>query len=168
VDAAGQAVPGGDHGEIQVKGDNVMSHYWNDSQATTDNLVDGWFKTGDVARCDADGNYWFSDRLKHVIISGGENIYAAEIERILSVIPGVREVSVVGAPDKKWGETPVAVVVVEDNGPDEAVILAACDGVIAHFKRPKRVVFTDTLPRNALGKVQVVQVRKLVTTDEKD
>jgi len=158
----GTEVPVGEHGEIWIKGGNVLSCYWDDDEATGENLVDGWFRTGDVARCDDDGNYWFSDRLKHVIISGGENIYAAEIERLLRVVRGVREVSVVGMPDPRWGEVPVAVVAVESDGPDEATLLRACDGVIARFKQPKAVVFVDALPRNALGKIQVVQVRQLV------
>lgn len=148
-------------GEIWVKGPNNFSYYWQDPIATAEALEDGWFKTGDVARRDADGLLWFVGRLKHVIISGGENIYPAEIERVLSKLPGTQELAVVGRPDARWGEVPVVVAVVEDSGPSAETILAACDGPIARFKWPKDVVFVPALPRNALGKVIVDDVRRL-------
>jgi len=148
-------------GEIWVRGPNNFARYWQNTEATKAALVDGWFKTGDIGRVDADGLIWFVGRTKHVIISGGENIYPAEIERILSVIPGVREVVVVGRPDPKWGEVPVVVASVVDGGPDHARLLAACDGPIARFKRPKDIVFVDELPKNALGKVVIEEARQM-------
>lgn len=149
-------------GEIWVKGPNTFSYYWSNAEATQAALVDGWFRTGDVARRDAQGLYWFEGRKKHVIISGGENIYPAELERIYATLPGVTEAAVVGRPDARWGEVPVVVAVVGSDGPDRGALMAACDGQIARFKRPKDAVLVDALPKNALGKVLVDEVRKLL------
>ena len=102
--------------------------------------------------------YWFDDRLKHVVISGGENIYPAELERVIREIDGVDEVSVVAKADERWGEVPVAVIV---GSVDRDTVLGSCES-LARFKRPKEVVFVEALPRNALGKIQVQEVRKLV------
>jgi len=151
-------------GEIWVKGPNNFSHYWNNPQATAAALVDGWFRTGDVACVDENGLYWFADRVKHVIISGGENIYPAELERVLNRLSGLRECAVVGRKHPKWGEVPVAVVVVGENGPDRDAILAAFSDEISRFKHPKDVIFVPKLPRNAMGKVLVREVRALVET----
>ena len=104
-------------GEIWVKGPNTFSLYWQDEAATAEALADGWFKTGDVAYRDARGLLWFVGRLKHIIISGGENIYPAEIERLLMTLPGIKELTVVGRPDERWGEVPVVVCAVEPGGP---------------------------------------------------
>jgi len=158
----GTEVPIGEPGEIWVKGLNNFSHYWNNPQATEAALIDGWFRTGDVAVVDEDGLYWFADRVKHIIISGGENIYPAEIERVLAQIPGIKESAVVGRKHAKWGEVPVAAVVIRENGPDRATILAAFTDKIARFKHPKDVVFLAALPRNSMGKVLASEVRKLV------
>ncbi len=158
ADDKNEIVEFGISGEIQVKGDNILSHYWNNPEATQSSLVDGWFKTGDVAHQDRDGFYWFDDRLKHVIISGGENIYPAELERVIGVIDGVDAISVVGKPDTRWGEVPVAVVV---GTADVDSIKYACTQ-LARFKQPKDIIFVDALPRNALGKIQVQRVKELV------
>ncbi|MEZ5537163.1 MAG: AMP-binding protein [Thiolinea sp.] len=167
VGSDGKEVRTGENGEIQVRGQNVLSHYWQNPQATEAAFIDGWFRTGDVARCDEQGFYWFADRLKHVIISGGENIYAAELERVLRDFPGLAELAVVGQPDDKWGEVAVVVAVRAEGvttTDDElqAAILGSFDGKIARFKHPRRVVFVDALPRTALGKVQVDAVRSLL------
>ncbi len=148
-------------GEIWVRGDNVMTEYWQNPGLTAEALKDGWFRTGDIARRDGRGFYWFLDRIKHVIISGGENIYPAEIERILRNVPGIAEVAVVGRPDRKWGESPVAVVAA-DHGMSEDAVLAPLDRRIARYKHPKSVVFVEALPRNAMGKVAVDRVRALI------
>lgn len=148
-------------GEIQVKGPNTLLQYWQNPDLTDEAIADGWFRTGDVARVDADGNYWFTDRIKHVIISGGENIYPAEIERIIRENPRVVEVSVVGQPHPRWGETPVAAVVAKGDLRDDDV-LETLDGKLARYKRPTRVVFLDALPRNAMGKVVAAEVRALI------
>lgn len=151
----------GEPGEIQVRGDNVLVEYWRNPALTNEMLRDGWFKTGDVAICDDDGLFWFADRIKNVIISGGENIYPAELERVLREHPNIKEVAVVGRKDAKWGETPVAVVVA--NSPmDKSTVLAMFDGKVARYKLPSDVVFVDSLPRNAMGKVLVGEVKKLV------
>ena len=155
TDNQGQVVASGEAGEIEVKGDNVLSHYWCNESATRKSLNDGWFKTGDIAHQDEDGYYWFDDRLKHVIISGGENIYPAELERVIREVPGVQELAVVGMPDERWGEVPVAVIV---GSVDKQDVLNACTR-LARFKQPRNVIFLDSLPKNALGKVQVAQLK---------
>jgi fatty-acyl-CoA synthase len=151
----------GEPGEIQVKGPNTLLRYWQNPRLTEEALVNGWFRTGDVACVDADGYYWFRDRIKHVIISGGENIYPAEIERIIRTAPSVSEVCVVGQDDPRWGETPVAVVVAAGE-PSEAEIFEHLDGKLARYKRPSKVVFVDALPRNAMGKIVAAEVRMLI------
>ncbi len=147
-------------GEILVRGPNVMAGYWKDPAATAAALRDGWFATGDVGRVDEAGRFWFTDRLKHLIISGGENISPAEVERVLLTAPGVREGAVVGRPDPRWGEVPVAVVV-PGEGFDAARVLAHFEGRLARFKHPRAVVTLGALPRTALGKVAVAEVRRL-------
>ena len=158
TDTSGKEVAIGETGQIEVRGDNVLSHYWNNKEATESSLCDGWFKTGDMAHQDENGFFWFDDRLKHVIISGGENIYPAELERLILAVSGVEEVSVVGQSDERWGEVPVAVVV---GCADSQSVMDACRQV-ARFKQPKQVYFVDTLPRNALGKIQVPMVKSKV------
>jgi len=165
VDEQGNDVRRGENGEIWIRGKNVLTRYWNNSEATRSQLTDGWFHTGDLARLDEDGNHWFADRIKHVIISGGENIYAAEIERVLRDISGISEVCVVGRPDEKWGEVPVAVIAVEDSALSDEHILSTCAEQLARFKCPKSIVRVDALPRNAMGKVVVDIVKKLVPAD---
>ena len=157
----GADVADGETGEIWVKGDNTLKEYWRSPELTEEVLCDGWFRTGDVARRDADGIYWFVDRIKHVIISGGENIYPAEIERLLREVDGMVEVCVVGRPDPKWGETPVAVVVAgRDMTADE--VLGPLQGRLARYKQPKFVPFVEALPRNSMGKVVAADVRAMV------
>jgi len=163
VDPDGQDVAVGESGEILVSGDNLLSGYWNNSVATRDALVDGWFHTGDVAHRDEQGRFWFDDRLKHVVISGGENIYPAELERVLRDVPGITEVAVIGKKDAKWGEVPVAVVVADD-GLTAEVVRQSCS-TLARYKQPREVVFVKALPRNALGKVLVHELRDLLAAE---
>ena len=162
INNEGDEVATNETGEICVRGDNILTHYWKNPRATKQTIADGWFRTGDIARVDDDGNYWFADRLKHVIISGGENIYPAEIERIIQTLPGIVEVSVVGKPHQKWGEVPV-VVAVTDQKPVEArqSIVTACRENLAKYKTPHDVLFVPALPRNPMGKVVNNQVRDL-------
>ena len=157
----GDPVSTGKSGEIWVRGNNILSQYWNNPEATAKNMVDGWFKTGDVARCDADGNFWFADRIKHVIISGGENIYPAEIERIVNKIPGIGEATVIGLPDAKWGETPAVVLGAGNEAIADQAILSACSKNLARFKVPKQILRLPTLPRNAMGKIVHDKVRQV-------
>ena len=143
-------------GEVWVRGPNVMRGYWNDPAATAAALTpDGWFKTGDLARVDDSGYYWIIGRSKDVIISGGENIYPAELENVLADCPAIAEAAVIGVEDPKWGEAACACVVKNEGFKlDEAGVLALFQDRLAKFKHPRRVVFLDSLPRNAMGKVQ--------------
>lgn len=157
VNAEGRTVGNGESGEIQVKGDNILTRYWNNEEATQRSIKDGWFATGDVAHQDANNNFWFDDRLKHVVISGGENIYPAELERLIRLVPGVEDVAVVGKPHDRWGEVPVAVVITQ-NELSSATVMEACSS-LAKFKHPSEVIFVEEFPRNALGKIQVQQLK---------
>jgi fatty-acyl-CoA synthase len=159
-DPEGRPLPPGAEGEIAVRGPNVMQGYWRAPEATAAVLRDGWFATGDVGRMDTEGRFWFTDRLKHLIISGGENIYPAEVERVLATAPGVLEGAVCGRPDPRWGEVPVAVVV-PGPGFDRASVLRHFEGRLARFKQPRDLVLAEALPRYALGKVQLAALRAL-------
>jgi len=158
----GENAQTGEPGEIWVRGSNTLLEYWQDSALTAEMIQDGWFKTGDVATRDEQGQFYFSDRIKHIIISGGENIYPAEIERVLRTHPNITELSVVGIPDSKWGETPV-VVAVKSGEVEQGDLLAMLHGTLARYKHPKSVVFVDNLPRNSMGKIQTDLVKKLAT-----
>ena len=150
-------------GEIRVRGPNVMRGYWNDPAATAAALTpEGWFKTDDLARVDDSGYYWIIGRSKDVIISGGENIYPAELENVLADCPQIAEAAVIGVDDPKWGEAACACVVAKEKM-DEQTVLKLFQDRLARFKHPKRVVFVDSLPRNAMGKVQKTELKRLVT-----
>ncbi len=139
-------------GEVLVRGRHVMAGYWNRPEETAETIKDGWLHTGDIAVHDADGFVYIRDRIKDMIISGGENIYPAEIEDVLVAHPGIADAAVIGMPSPKWGESPLAVVVRADPELDEAAVLAHCNGKLARFKLPRRAVFTDAIPRNPTGK----------------
>ncbi len=163
VGASDRDVRRGDSGEILVRGPNVMNAYWNDPAATRAALVDGWFHTGDMGHQDAEGYLYVDGRKKEMIISGGENIYPAEIENVLAESPDIAEVAVVGRPDERWGEMVVAVVVpAEGRDLSAGQVIALLDGRIARYKLPREVVFVGQLPRTALGKVRKEDVRRLV------
>ena len=139
-------------GEIWVRGPNVMQGYWRDPDNAA--YAGGWFHTGDLAWRDSQGYYTVVGRAQDMIISGGENIYPAEIENVLAGMAEIAEATVLGVPDPQWGEVPVAVIVLRAGAAlSEAVIRARFDGVLARFKQPRRIVFRATLPRNAMGKV---------------
>ena len=153
VNTRGEPVVPGEVGEVWVRAPNVMYAYWAD----TDNpaFADGWFHTGDLARCDEAGFYEVVGRSKDMIISGGENIYPAEIENLLGDCPEILEAAVVGQPDTRWGEVVVAVVVRKPGSVlDAAGVSQLFEGRLARFKHPKRIVFCEALPKTALGKVQ--------------
>lgn len=151
-----QPLPAGVIGEIEVRGPNVFSGYWNRPDATAEAFdADGWFKTGDLGWVSDDGWYTITGRARELIISGGYNIYPREVEEVLAAHPSVAEVAVVGAPESDLGEQVVAVVVPREGAapkPDE--LIAFCRERLASYKKPRQVVFVDGLPRNALGKVQ--------------
>lgn len=157
IDESGTQVPDGAEGEVRVRGDVVMQGYWKDSAANERALAGGWLRTGDIGRFE-DGYLYLLSRLNDLIISGGTNIYPREVEDVLLRHPAVREACVFGEPDPKWGESVVAAVVV--SAPVDAEELQAlCRQHIASFKKPKRIVFVDSLPRNAYGKVLRRQVK---------
>ena len=163
VDEEGRSLPVGEVGEIIVKGDTVMSGYWNDPEATAKSLRDGWLWTGDVGAFDEEGLLTLKDRSKDMIISGGSNIYPREIEDVLNLHPAVAECSVVGRPHPEWGEEVVAFVVPRDGkalGPAELDQL--CLDNIARFKRPKDYKFIEALPKNNYGKILKTELRKLL------
>jgi fatty-acyl-CoA synthase len=153
MDELGRPVRTGEVGEVWVRGPNLLCGYWKDPDNPA--FADGWFHTGDLARCDEAGFYEIVGRSKDMIISGGENVYPAEIENLLADCPTVLESAVVGEPDARWGEVVVAVVVRKPGADlDAAQVLQLFDGRLARFKHPKRVVFCDALPKTALGKVR--------------
>ena len=153
VSADGAAVADGEIGELHVRGPNVIRGYWRRPDADVEAFVDGWFRTGDLATRSPDGYYTLCGRRSDLIISGGYNIYPREIEEVLLEIDGVREAAVVGVPDAKRGELPVAYLV-SDSELDPAVLEATCRRLLASFKVPRAFVRVEGLPRTALGKVQ--------------
>lgn len=159
----GEPLPPGETGEVEAKGTAVMLGYWNNPKANEETLKDGWLRTGDVGRLDEDGFLTLSDRSKDVIISGGTNIYPREVEEALLTHADVREVSAIGVPDPDWGEIVVACVVLERGAaPDDAKLDAHCLASIARFKRPKRYVYLEALPKNNYGKVLKTELRQLM------
>ena len=155
-DDAGQNLPTGEIGGIQVKGPNVFAGYWQMPEKTREEFTpDGFFKTGDVGRVDADGYVTIVGRSKDLIISGGYNVYPAEIEATINTLAGVAESAVVGVPDADFGEVGVAVVIAKPGAQlDAAQILATLKTMLANFKIPKRCYVVAELPRNTMGKVQ--------------
>lgn len=151
----GKHLPTGEVGEIQLRGEQVMSGYWHQPEATQAALLpEGWLRTGDAGYRDEHGYLFVVDRIGDLIISGGENIYPAELERVLSNHPAVAEVAVIGVPHDKWGEVPKAVIVpAGPTHPDPAELLTACRAQLASYKLPKLVEFVPELPRNATGKI---------------
>jgi fatty-acyl-CoA synthase len=159
-DEQGRSVGPDERGEVVLRGPKVFAGYWRDPDATAAAFAGGWFHTGDIGVRDADGYLWIVDRLKDMIVSGGENIASSEVERVLYEHPAVLEAAVVARPDERWGEVPVAHVVLRAGaaaGEDE--LLAHCRERLARFKLPKAVAFLDALPRNPSGKVLKRELR---------
>jgi acyl-CoA synthetase (AMP-forming)/AMP-acid ligase II len=163
ADPDGAPVAPGDKGEMWIRGANVMLGYWNNADATEDVLRDGWYRTGDVAWQDDDGFYYIVDRARDMIITGGLNVYPAEIESVIAEHPAVREVAVVGVPDERWGEAVKAFVVRRADDPlDADALIDLCRDKLAGYKKPKHVEFVDRLPRGSTGKILK---RELVTSE---
>ena len=161
ADEHDRPLPPGEIGEVLVQGDSVMAGYWRNPEATAAALRGGWLHTGDIGTLDAEGFLTLKDRSKDLVISGGSNIYPREVEEVLLTAPGVAEVAVVGVPDPEWGESLVACVVAAPGAPQDAAALDAhCLAHIARFKRPKRYVWLDALPKNAYGKVLKTALRE--------
>jgi fatty-acyl-CoA synthase len=156
----GSEVAPGEKGEVVVAGPNVMLGYWNRPDATAEAMDGEWFRSGDVAVVDDDGYVTIVDRMKDVIISGGENVYPAEVEDAIYSHPNVAECAVIGVPDERWGEVARALVVVRPGETlDEQALLDHLDGRLAHFKTPRSVVFVESLPRSGAGKVLKEKLR---------
>ncbi len=156
----GALLEGAATGELVVRGPNVFAGYWRNPQATAASFAEGWLLTGDVAERDEEGYYRIVGRLKDLVISGGENVYPAEIEDVLHAYPAIAEAAVVGVPDERWGEVCVAFVVLRDGQEaDEEAVLEWCAARLARFKVPKAVRFLDALPRSGMDKVLKDELR---------
>ena len=161
ADEDGRELPRGEVGELLLKGPNVMLGYWNRPEANQESIKDGWFHTGDLARMDDEGFLYIVDRKKDMFISGGENVYPAEVENAIFALEQVAEAAVIGLPDAKWGEVGCAVVALKEGqslSPEE--LTAHLKTCLAKYKIPKKVVFTQALPRNAAGKVLKKDLRE--------
>ena len=154
VDGDGAQVAPGEVGEVIIRGAHIMKEYWNRPEATAETLRDGWLYSGDLATIDAEGFVYIQDRKKDMIITGGENVYPAEIEDVLARHPKLSESAVIGLPSDRWGESPAAIVVAN---PGEAVtsdeVIDFCNGKLARYKIPRVVEFIDVIPRNPTGKI---------------
>ena len=159
VDENMSDVPVGEVGEIVYRAPTLMSGYWNNPAATAEAFAGGWFHSGDLVRMDEDGYVWVVDRKKDMIISGGENIYCAEVENVLAGHPGIVEVAVIGRAHEKWGEVPIAVAAVTDDQLRLDDLDEFLTGRLARYKHPKALEIVDTLPRNPAGKVLKTELR---------
>ncbi len=158
--ASGLDVPAGETGELLIRGPHVCSGYWCNPEATAQALVDGWFHTGDMARVDDEGFYTIAGRFKDMIISGGENIYAAEVEKVFRDHPAVQDAALIGLPDPKWGEVGLMVVVLKaGKTTSEDDLRQFCAGRLARYKVPKQVAFVDALPVSPYGKVLKAELK---------
>jgi fatty-acyl-CoA synthase len=165
VDAFGGLVPDGADGEVLVRGDVVMSGYWDNPDASATTLANGWLHTGDIGHLDG-GYLYLTDRAKDVIITGGSNVYPREVEEVLLTHPGVREAAVVGVPDREWGESVRAFVVVAAGDPTPGELIEWCRGRLASFKKPREVILVTELPKNAAGKILKRELRRTAVTGE--
>jgi fatty-acyl-CoA synthase len=157
----GTDVAPGELGELWVKGPNVTPGYWNRPDANKSSFTDGWLHTGDATRVDEEGFYYIVDRWKDMYISGGENVYPAEVENVLHQLAAIAEAAVIGIPDPQWGETGMAIIAVKQGQSiTEAEIFAHCAKNLARFKCPRQIRFVDALPRNATGKIHKPTLRQ--------
>ncbi|MGH7037371.1 MAG: long-chain-fatty-acid--CoA ligase [Stellaceae bacterium] len=160
ADDDGRAVETGAIGEIAIRSDSLMAGYWRRPEASAETLADGWLKTGDLAWQDESGRFYVVDRKKDMIVSGGENVYPAEVESVISAHPDVLDVAVIGVPDARWGEAVKALVVCRPGAaPAAEALIAACRGKLGGFKLPKSVEFVASLPRNVSGKLLKSRLR---------
>ena len=163
VDASGNVIPMGSDqaGELLIGGRHLMKEYWNNPQATADTLRDGWLHTGDICTWDSEGFVTICDRMKDMIISGGENIYPAELENVLAACPEVQEAAVIGVASQKWGETPLAIIVpAAGTAPTNESLKAYCKENLAGYKVPQLYELVESLPRNPSGKLLKPALRK--------
>ena len=163
VGADGADCAPGEPGELLLRGEAITPGYWRNPEETARAIdAEGWFATGDIARRDEQGFFWILDRKKDMFISGGENIYPAEIELVLAGYPGIQECAVVGVPDARWGEVGHLAIVAPAGCVDEAPLLAFLGERLARYKLPKRIVAVDRIPRTATGKIQKAQLRAIL------
>ncbi|HYZ00205.1 MAG TPA: AMP-binding protein, partial [Candidatus Binatia bacterium] len=160
VDPAGEELPPGETGEIVYRGPGLMRGYWRRERDTADTIRDGWLHTGDMGSVDGEGFFFVKDRVKDMVVSGGENVYPAEVEAVLADHPDVADVAVIGVPDPTWGES-VKAVVVRTQGSELSAgeLVEWSRSRLAGFKRPRSVDFTEALPRNPTGKVLKRELR---------
>ena len=157
----GSELPPGESGEILVRGPQVATGYHNRPRETQEAFRDGWFRTGDVGRFDAEGYLFVLDRKKDMIITGGENVYTSEVEAAIYQHPGVHEVAVIGLPDERFGEALCAVIVPAPGRTlTQEEIIAHCRGRIGGYKIPRRVRFVEALPKSAMGKILKQELRR--------
>jgi fatty-acyl-CoA synthase len=167
VDPQDQDVALGTSGELIISGPTVCAGYWRNPEATAEALRQGWFHTGDMARQDEDGFFYITGRYKDMIISGGENIYAAEVEAVFREHEAVEDAALIGQPDEKWGEVGLIIVVLKSGSSASAKdLLMHCEGKLARYKIPKRVEFVEGLPYSAYGKVEKAALRKAFVEKE--
>jgi acyl-CoA synthetase (AMP-forming)/AMP-acid ligase II len=160
VDALGKEVPRGDVGEIAVRGPGVMMGYWNKPTETAAAVRDGWMFTGDGGRMDADGYVYIVDRIKDMIVTGGENVYSAEVESVLATHPAVASAAVIGVPNDQWGELVLAFIVRKPGKEvTQDALVAHCKDRIAGYKCPRQVSFIDAMPLSGAGKILKTQLR---------
>ncbi len=160
LDPDGADVAAGEAGEIAVRGPQVTAGYWANPEATAASMVDGWFRTGDIGRRDAEGFLYVVDRKKDIIVTGGENVASREVEDVLHMHPAVREVAVVGEPDPRWGENVCAFVALRaGEHVEEGELIDLVRDNLAGYKKPKRVIFVDELPKNSSGKIVKNELR---------
>jgi len=159
---SGEILPPGETGEVCVRGANVMLGYWNQPEATAETLRQGWLLTGDIGYADRDGYFYITDRKKDMLLVNGINVYPREVEEVLYQYPGVKEAAVIGVPDARRGEQPLAFIAVEDGVKlDEERLLEFARERLADYKVPRRVVFLPALPHNATGKMLKTELRGL-------
>jgi len=160
VDDAGRNVKQGEIGELLIKGPNITPGYWNKPEATAAAFTDGWLHTGDACRMDDEGFVYIVDRWKDMYISGGENVYPAEVENVLFQLPQIADAAIIGVPNERWGEVGMAIIVRKtDQVLEEGDVIRHCLGRLAKYKVPQSVAFVDVLPRNATGKVLKRELR---------
>lgn len=159
---AGEMLPPGETGEVCVRGANVMLGYWNQPEATAGTLRQGWLLTGDIGHADEDGYYYITDRKKDMLLVNGINVYPREVEEVLYKYPGVKEAAVIGVPDARRGEQPLAFIASEEGMElDEERLLEFAREQLADYKVPRRVVFLPALPHNATGKMLKTELRSM-------
>ena len=159
LDGDGNDVPVGDPGELYIRQPSITKGYWQQPDVSAQVIADGWYRSGDIARRDAEGLYYIVDRAKDMIVSGGENIYSAEVENVLSTHPAVAAVAVIGVPDPRWGEAVKAIVIAKDNSIEDGVLIAWCRERLAAYKVPKSVDFVSEFPLVPSGKISKKDLR---------